>query len=102
MELGQHLEQRQTQSLVITPPLRQLLRLVQMNNQELASHINEQLESNPLLERQSDPDETARIERWLDKASGNTHWRTISADNVTTVYGRSANARIADPAYSSA
>jgi hypothetical protein len=31
-------------------------------------------------------------------APGNAFWRTISRDNVTTWYGRSADSRIADPA----
>ena len=40
----------------------------------------------------------ARIERWTDTASGDTHWRTISRDNVTTLYGADPASRIADPA----
>jgi len=40
----------------------------------------------------------ARIERWIDETSGETHWRSVSPDNVTSVYGRSAEARISDPA----
>ncbi|MET9385993.1 SpvB/TcaC N-terminal domain-containing protein [Streptomyces sp. NPDC002928] len=40
----------------------------------------------------------ARIERWTHAQSGATHWRSISRDNVTTVYGRDAESRIADPA----
>ncbi|HTZ67331.1 MAG TPA: SpvB/TcaC N-terminal domain-containing protein, partial [Roseiarcus sp.] len=40
----------------------------------------------------------ARIERWVDKASGVTHWRSISKDSITTVYGKGDDARIADPA----
>jgi RHS repeat-associated protein len=40
----------------------------------------------------------ARIERWRDLACGETHWRTISGANVTTVYGATAASRIADPA----
>lgn len=39
----------------------------------------------------------ARIERWLDPVSGISHWRTISKENVTTWFGRSTAARIADP-----
>ena len=40
----------------------------------------------------------ARIERWLDKATGISHWRSISKDNVTTLYGSRDEARIVDPA----
>jgi hypothetical protein len=40
----------------------------------------------------------ARIERWTDRATGGVHWRTVDRDNVTSVFGRGAGARIADPA----
>jgi RHS repeat-associated protein len=40
----------------------------------------------------------ARIERWMNKQNGDIHWRSISRDNITTVYGKTANSRIADPA----
>jgi len=39
----------------------------------------------------------ARIERWTELSSGETHWRSISKDNTTTSYGRTADSRIADP-----
>lgn len=40
----------------------------------------------------------ALVERWQDDASGDVHWRTVSRDNVTRLYGRDATSRIADPA----
>ena len=39
-----------------------------------------------------------RIERWRDLGSGETHWRCVSARNLTTVYGATAESRVADPA----
>lgn len=40
----------------------------------------------------------ARIERWVNVANPqDTFWRTISRDNVTSWYGKSAESRIADP-----
>ena len=39
----------------------------------------------------------SRIERWRDLGTGETHWRTISSANVTTVYGMTAASRISDP-----
>lgn len=39
----------------------------------------------------------ARIERWTAVDTGETHWRSISRDDVTTFYGRTAESRIADP-----
>src|SRR5712672_2198055 len=40
----------------------------------------------------------ARIERWTRQSDGDMHWRSLSKDNVLTVYGKDSNARIADPA----
>ena len=39
----------------------------------------------------------ARIERWTDRATGETHWRSISRENVTSVYGRTHNSQISQP-----
>src|SRR5207247_569965 len=40
----------------------------------------------------------ARIERWTALATETSHWRSITRDNVTTLYGFNDNSRIADPA----
>lgn len=37
----------------------------------------------------------ARIERWVAADSGLTHWRSLSRDNVITLYGYDAASRIA-------
>jgi RHS repeat-associated protein len=39
-----------------------------------------------------------RIERWTDRYTGQAHWRSISRDNRTTVYGQDSESRVADPA----
>ena len=39
----------------------------------------------------------ARVERWTNQQTGEVHWRSISRDNVTTLYGRTDESRIADP-----
>jgi RHS repeat-associated protein len=39
----------------------------------------------------------ARIERWTQQAGGEIHWRSITRDNITTLYGRTAESRISDP-----
>ncbi len=39
----------------------------------------------------------ARIERWTKVDSGDIHWRSITKDNVTTLYGQTKESRIADP-----
>src|ERR1700748_114989 len=51
MALGPRLELRQTQTLVMTPQLRQAIKLLQFSNIEVASFVEEELERNPLLER---------------------------------------------------
>src|SRR6266508_6613336 len=39
----------------------------------------------------------ARIERWTNIATGDIHWRSITRDNITTLYGQNENSRITDP-----
>jgi RHS repeat-associated protein len=39
----------------------------------------------------------ARIERWVNQQTGDTHWRSISPDNVHLVYGINPEARLTDP-----
>lgn len=39
----------------------------------------------------------ARIERWERKEDRDVHWRAITKENVTSIYGRTVTARIADP-----
>jgi len=67
MAIGPRLDLRQSQSLVMTPQLRQAIQLLQFNNIEAAAFIEEELERNPLLERdeRSDtpPPERAAIDQ---------------------------------------
>lgn len=51
MALAPRLDLRQTQSLVMTPQLRQAIKLLQSSNLEVTAFIEEELERNPLLER---------------------------------------------------
>ncbi|MFD4368971.1 SpvB/TcaC N-terminal domain-containing protein [Rhodococcus sp. NPDC058521] len=44
----------------------------------------------------------ARIERWTATSTGEVHWRSITRDNVTTLYGKDNTSRIFDPADPSA
>jgi hypothetical protein len=39
----------------------------------------------------------ARTERWTSVATGETHWRSITRDNVTTLYGTTDDSRISEP-----
>jgi RNA polymerase sigma-54 factor len=66
MALGQRLEIRQGQSLVMTPQLQQAIKLLQLSNIELAEYCEAELEKNPLLERdESQPrdDERESVEK---------------------------------------
>jgi len=40
----------------------------------------------------------ARIERWTNVATSEIHWRSITRDNVTTLYGKDNQSRMFDPA----
>ena len=55
MALVPRLDLRTVQSLVMTPQLQQAIKLLQLNNIELAEYVEQELEQNPLLERE-DPD----------------------------------------------
>src|SRR5579872_5923724 len=61
MALTQRLEFRQSQSLVMTPQLMQAIKLLQLSNLDLSAFVEEELERNPLLERDSEGPE-ARAE----------------------------------------
>ncbi|HVI05386.1 MAG TPA: RNA polymerase sigma-54 factor, partial [Sphingomicrobium sp.] len=57
MGLGPSLSIRQSQHLVLTPQLRQAIKLLQLSNLELDSFIVEELSKNPLLESRADEGE---------------------------------------------
>lgn len=61
MVLTPRLDQRQSQSLVMTPQLQQAIKLLQLSNLELAEFVEKELEQNPLLER-DDSDREAQLE----------------------------------------
>ena len=61
MAIAPKLQARQGQQLAITPQLRQAIKLLQLSNIELSAFVEEQLESNPLLERGTG-DENRRFE----------------------------------------
>src|SRR4051812_42455785 len=49
--MAPRLDLRQSQTLVMTPQLRQAIKLLQYSNLEVATFVEEELERNPLLER---------------------------------------------------
>ena len=50
-KISQRLDLRQSQQLVMTPQLQQAIKLLQLSNMELSEFIEEELEQNPLLEK---------------------------------------------------
>ncbi len=51
-DISQKLSLKQSQNLVMTPQLQQAIKLLQLNNLEIAEFIEEEIEHNPLLEKQ--------------------------------------------------
>lgn len=70
MALSAKLQMRQAQSLVMTPQLMQSIKLLQMNHQELARFVEEEIERNPLLSRESGDGEDRPGPEDADKAEG--------------------------------
>ncbi|KAA5804073.1 RNA polymerase factor sigma-54 [Alkalicaulis satelles] len=66
--LGHKLEARQGQGLVMTPQLQQAIKLLQLNNMELAEFVEAELERNPLLERDERAEQAESEERSEVKA----------------------------------
>jgi RNA polymerase sigma-54 factor len=66
MSMAPRLELRHSQSLVMTPQLRQAIKLLQSSNLEVTAFIEEELERNPLLERDervlAGPDDGHRVD----------------------------------------
>ena len=63
MAIGPRLDLRQSQSLVMTPQLRQAIKLLQFSNLEVAAFVEEELERNPMLERDERAENGAALER---------------------------------------
>ncbi|MEQ9557059.1 MAG: RNA polymerase factor sigma-54 [Rhodospirillales bacterium] len=62
MALTPRLDQRQSQSLVMTPQLQQAIKLLQLSNLELAEFVEQELEQNPMLERDEAENRTAETD----------------------------------------
>jgi RNA polymerase sigma-54 factor len=61
MAIGPRLDLRQSQTLVMTPQLRQAIKLLQYSNVEVSAFIEEELERNPLLERDEGGDRDSAV-----------------------------------------
>jgi RNA polymerase sigma-54 factor len=76
MALGPRLDLRHSQTLVMTPQLRQAIKLLQYSNMEVATFVEEELERNPLLERDDNADlpaiERAALDQLPERVNENT------------------------------
>ena len=54
MAMTPRLDQRQSQTLVMTPQLQQAIKLLQLSNLDLAEYIERELEKNPMLDVDED------------------------------------------------
>jgi RNA polymerase sigma-54 factor len=77
MGIGPRLDLRQSQTLIMTPQLRQAIKLLQFSNLEVNAFVEEELERNPLLERDERTDAPPAERAALDQISPRD---TISGD----------------------
>src|ERR1700690_401778 len=74
MALGPRLDLRQSQTLVMTPQLRQAIQLLQYSNIEVNTFVESELERNPLLERDEVSDvpigERAALDQVIQRTDG--------------------------------
>ncbi len=68
MELKQQL--RLTQQLVMTPQLQQAIRLLQLSRLELIDEVRKELDGNPILSAEEDPDPKGRASDDASRAAG--------------------------------
>lgn len=80
MAIAPRLDLRQSQTLVMTPQLRQAIQLLQFSNIEAASFVEQELERNPLLERDESTDLPPAERAALDQAPGTGDRAGDSAD----------------------
>ncbi|MEO5352621.1 MAG: RNA polymerase factor sigma-54 [Magnetococcus sp. XQGC-1] len=81
MALGLELKLRMGQQLVMTPQLQMAIKLLQMSSLELADYLQEELDKNPLLEREEEkPDEAVG---GMEEAAGERIGSNDALDGAT-------------------
>jgi RNA polymerase sigma-54 factor len=84
MAIAPRLDLRQSQSLVMTPQLRQAIKLLQYSNVEVTAFVDQELERNPLLERDEVTDSPAVERAAIDQVVPRTEAAADSSDAVRT------------------
>ena len=77
MQLNQRLNIKHSQSIVMTPQLRQAIKLLQFSNLELSSYIEEEIEKNPFLENKKND----ILSRNINKKEKDNNNEDFSYDN---------------------
>ncbi|MCP5364015.1 MAG: RNA polymerase factor sigma-54 [Hyphomicrobiales bacterium] len=72
MAIGPRLDLRQSQSLVMTPQLQQAIKLLQFSSLELNAYVENQLEQNPLLDREDSVVDRYDAEHPAEASEGET------------------------------
>ncbi len=105
MVLTPRLDLRQSQSLVMTPQLQQAIKLLQFSNLELSEFIEDELEKNPMLERDEGADrdgEGTEPGNTEGTEPGNTEGPDAGDDDATALetidFDAKQNAEIQDDA----
>jgi RNA polymerase sigma-54 factor len=80
MAIAPRLDLRQSQTLVMTPQLRQAIKLLQFSNIEVNSFVEEEMERNPLLERDDSPEPPVGERAALDQIEPRNSALMDSAD----------------------
>ncbi len=84
MRLGYDLTLEQAQKLVMTPQLRQAIQLLQFTSQELNEYLENQIEINPMLEKESISDDYENIEE-ITNETEEIDWKELleSYDDIS-------------------
>jgi len=83
MAVSQRLEMRQGQSLVMTPQLQQAIKLLQLSNMELTDYCEQELEKNPLLERDDNAPAPAEREPEVEALPAETLDRELAREDFS-------------------
>ena len=85
MAISQRLDLKQSQSLVMTPQLQQAIKLLQLSNLELTAYVEQELERNPLLERDEAAEgrTTGRMARKRMPSERLTNGEATAADTLS-------------------
>jgi len=86
MQFNQRLNIKHSQSIVMTPQLRQAIKLLQFSNLELSNYIDEEIEKNPFLERKENHNnlEVSRDSISEESNEAEHRWDSISKNKSNT------------------